>query len=86
MAWRAGNNCRRRFGSWSNGGIGDCETGDTGTVEADEVGAEAGFRPDADEVEGVVHEWESGLSIETVSEKERYFMFLPPTMNYSHNR
>lgn len=62
MAWRAGSNCRRRLGSWSNGGIGDCETGETGTVEADEVGAEGRFNPEADDVEGVVQVWDRDLS------------------------
>lgn len=33
------------MGSWRSGGAGDCRTGDTGTVEADEPeGAEEGFR------------------------------------------
>jgi hypothetical protein len=35
VACKAGSNCLRRFGSWSNGGIGDCGTGETGTAETD---------------------------------------------------
>lgn len=55
MACKAGSSCRRRFGSGSIGGIGDCGTGDTGTVEED-GGAAEGFSPGADDVEGVVQD------------------------------
>lgn len=42
------------MGSWSNGGAGDCKTGDTGTVEADDDpwGPDEGFKlpePDDDD-------------------------------------
>lgn len=43
--WSAGRSWRRRVGSWSSGGTGDCGTGETGTVEADELGgADDGFK------------------------------------------
>lgn len=58
VACKAGSSCRRRVGSCSSGGIGDCGTGDTGTVD-EEGGAAEGFSPGADEVEGVVQD---GLS------------------------
>lgn len=33
------------MGSWSSGGAGDCRTGDTGTVDADEPGGpDEGFK------------------------------------------
>lgn len=39
------------MGSWSNGGAGDCRTGDTGTVEADDPGGpDDGFKlPDPED-------------------------------------
>lgn len=62
VACKAGSNCLRRFGSWSNGGIGDCGTGETGIAEADVGGADVGFSPEAEDVEGVVQECETDLS------------------------
>lgn len=62
VACKAGSNCLRRFGSWSNGGIGDCGTGETGTAEADVGGADVGFSPEAEDVEGVVQECDTDLS------------------------
>lgn len=62
VACKAGSNCLRRFGSWSKGGIGDCGTGETGTVEAEVGGADVGFRPEAEDVEGVVQECDTDLS------------------------
>lgn len=62
MACKAGSNCLKRFGSWSNGGIVDCGTGETGTAEADVGGADVGFRPEAEDVEGVVQECDIDLS------------------------
>ena len=51
VACKAGSNCLRRFGSWSKGGIGDCGTGETGTVEDEVGGADVGFWPEAEDVE-----------------------------------
>lgn len=62
VACKAGSNCLRRFGSWSNGGIGDCGTGETGIAEADVGGTDVGFSPEAEDVEGVVQECETDLS------------------------
>lgn len=62
VACKAGSNCLRRFGSWSNGGIGDCGTGETGIAEADVGGADVGFSPEAEDVEGVVQECDTDLS------------------------
>lgn len=65
VACKAGSSCRRRLGSCNSEGIGDCGTGDTGTVEEEEEaaeeagGAEEGFSPGAEDVEGVVQD---GLS------------------------
>ena len=42
VACKAGSNCLR-FGSPSNGDMGDCGTGDTGIVEADVGGAGVAF-------------------------------------------
>lgn len=86
MACRAGSNCRRRFGSWSNGGIGDCGTGETGTVGADEAGAEAGFSPEAEDVEGVVQEWGTDLSTDVDSEwnTKTNFQFPQYSLTTSH--
>lgn len=57
VACKAGSSWRRRFGSCSIGGIGDCGTGETGTVEEEEEGGAAErFNPGADDVEGVVQE------------------------------
>lgn len=62
VACSAGSSCLSRFGSCSNGGIGDCGTGDTGTAEADVGGAEVGFSPEAEDVEGVMQECGIDLS------------------------
>lgn len=43
--WSAGRSWRSRVGSCSSGGAGDCRTGDTGTVDADEPGGpDEGFK------------------------------------------
>ena len=62
VACKAGSNCLSRFGSWSNGGIGDCGIGETGIAEADAGGADVGFSPEAEDVEGVVQECDTDLS------------------------
>lgn len=67
VACKAGSSCRRRLGSCNSEGIGDCGTGDTGTVEEEEEeagGAVEGFSPGADDVEGVVQD---GLSADDES-------------------
>lgn len=70
VACKAGSSCRRRLGSCNSEGIGDCGTGDTGTVEEEEEeaeeagGAEEGFSPGAEDVEGVVQD---GLSADDES-------------------
>lgn len=81
VACRAGSSCRRRFGSWSNGGIGDCGIGETGTVGADEAGAEVGFSPEAEDVEGVVQEWDTDLSTDADSEQKTESIFHFPQYN-----
>lgn len=62
VACKAGSNCLSRFGSCSNGGIGDCGTGETGIAEAEAGGAGVGFSPEAEDVEGVVQECDTDLS------------------------
>lgn len=81
VACRAGSSCRRRFGSWSNGGIGDCGIGETGTVGADEAGAEVGFSPEAEDVEGVVQEWDTDLSTDADSGQKTESIFHFPQYN-----